>query len=148
MRKVAIALLVVGLVACGRSKSRDAVPQHDAEKILESTPWLDRAPESEEDVIHAWIFPRGEGLYFTGNAHKGAYETFRYWIDDGRIKLKFLSDGSKHEMKFTIERVDDRTFDYKLTLDRSPRGPQVYYGFEQGRSLPDRVRAVIAHLPN
>src|SRR5688500_4253 len=105
MKTLALAFVVIGLVACGgEEKRRDAVPQRDAEKILESTPWLDSAPESEEDVIHAWIFPRGEGVYFTGNAYKGSYETFRYFIEDGRIKLRFLSDGSKHEMKFKIER--------------------------------------------
>ena len=120
----------------------------DAEKVLESTAWLDRAPESESDVIHAWIFPRGEGLYFSGNAYKGSYETFRYFVEDGRIKLRFNADGEKHEMGYKIERVDDRTFDYKLTLDRSPRGPSVYYGIESGRrALPPAVEAAISHLP-
>ena len=149
MKTVALALLVVALVGCGRDRAPrgEVVPQKDAERVLEGTAWLDRAPQSETDVIHAWIFPRGEGLYFTGNAYKGAYETFRYFLEDDRIKLRFLADGTKHEMKYRIERFDDRTFDYKLTLDRSPRGPSVYYGVEPGRhALPAAADAILAHV--
>lgn len=139
MRNLALVLLF--LVGCSEHKTQNA------EKILESTAWLDRAPEKESDVIHAWIFPRGEGVYFTGNAYKGSYETFRYFVEDGRIKIRFLSDDTKHEMKFKIERIDDRVFDYKLTLDRSPRGPQVYFGFDNHRALPKIVRSVLARIP-
>jgi hypothetical protein len=149
MKHVAAAIVLVALAGCGRDHARrhDVVPQRDAETILESTAWLDSAPESETDVIHAWIFPRGEGLYFTGNAYKGAYETFRYFVEDERIKLRFQADGTKHEMRFRIERIDDRTFDYKLTLDPSPRGPSVYYGIDQGRrALPASIEAVISHI--
>jgi hypothetical protein len=142
MRNLALALLFV--VGCSSSHSKG-----NDEKVLESTAWLDRAPEKESDVIHAWIFPRGEGVYFTGNAYKGSYETFRYFVEDGRIKIRFLSDDTKHEMKFKIERIDDRVFDYKLTLDRSPRGPQVYYGFDnhKQRALPKIVRSVLSRIP-
>jgi len=155
MKKLALLVAVaasLGTAGCGRGDDggagREITDKKDAAKILESTPWLDRAPEAEADVIHAWVFPRGEGLYFVGNAYKGSYELFRYWIEEDEIRVRFLDDGSKHTMHYKVERVDDRVFDYKLTLDDSPRGPKVYFGFDhQHRELPAVVQKTIDHLP-
>ena len=153
MRLLVLSLVVLALTACGRDDGRRGaeVSHRDASKILESTPWLDRAPEHESDIVHAWIFPRGEGLYFVGNAYKGAYETFRYFVEEDQIKVRFNHDGKSHTMRFTIERVDDRVFDYRLTFDQSPRGPKVYYGFEQHRDLqrdlPAPTRSLLESLP-
>ena len=153
MRKLALVAVAIALAAGGcrgdhsSSSSNEVVAQKDAEKILESTAWMDRAPQAEEDVIHAWIF-QGEGLYFTGNAYKASFERFRYYAEGATLKLRFLNDGEKHDVGFKIERVkSDPVFDYKLTLDGDPRGPSVYYGFDNHRALPGAVRAVLDHLP-
>ena len=151
MRKLApvLVVLALGVGGCHRDESRgEAVAQKDAEQVLESTAWMDRAPMEESDVIHAWIF-QGEGLYFTGNAYKASFERFRYYAEDGKLKLRWLDDGAKHEIGFRIERVRDPVFDYKLTLDGDPRGPSVYYGFDAHRSaaLPDAVAAIVSNLP-
>lgn len=152
MRKlvlVMLASLAVGVGACGRDDARRAVAVSDAGEaaaILESTPWLDRAPESERDVIHAWVFPRGEGLYLVGNAYKATYELFQYFVEDDELRIRFLDDGKTHKLRFTIERVQHHpVFDYRLTLHGSPRGPKVYYGFDshRGDALPAPLRAVI-----
>ena len=155
MKRILLAcVLATAGVGCGHGSSSssrsddDVVAQKDAERILEETPWMDRAPEDESDVIHAWIF-QGEGLYFTGNAYKATFERFRYYAEKDQLKLRFLDDGAKHDVHFKIERVRDRVFDYKLTLDGDPRGPSVYYGFDAHRAaaLPDAVRAIVSNLP-
>lgn len=142
-------LAVVTLGACGRDEGRRGVPvsHGDAAAILESTPWLDRAPEHESDIVHVWIFPRGEGLYFVGNAYKGSYETFRYFVEEDEIRMRFHDDGKSHTMHFRIERIEDRVFDYRLTFDHTPRGPKVYYGLDQHRDLPAAARTLLDSLP-
>jgi len=111
----------------------EAVPHDEAEEILESTPWLDSAPRSERDVINAYVFQDGEGLYFVGNSFKATYELFKYRLsDDAKIKLRFLDEDKAYDTKYAIERYRGEIFDYKLTLKKSPRGPKVYYGFDAG----------------
>ena len=152
MKKLALLFAVVaaaGAAGCGRDSGRaaDVVIDHkDAAKILQETPWLDRAPEREQDLVKAWVFPRGEGVYFEGNAYKASYELFSYFIEEDELRVRFLDDGKSHKMKYTIERVDHRIFDYKLTFDESPRGPKVYYGFEHDHALPAAVRAVLTRI--
>jgi hypothetical protein len=138
-------VLVVALAACGRGEPTRV---HDAAKILESTPWFDRAPRSEEDVIHLYAFLRGEGVYFTGNAYKGSFEAFRYFVEDDLLKMRMLDENKTYSTRFTIERVDDRVFDYKLTLDGSPRGPKVYYGIDQhhGATLPPIAARILQRI--
>lgn len=131
MKTLAFAVLVVLAVGCGREERSRSVPAHDAAKILESTPWFDRMPQSETDQIHLWAFLRGEGVYFTGNAYKGSFEAFRYFVEDDLLKLRMLDENKTYSTHFRIERFDDRVFDWKLTLEGAPRGPNVYYGLDQ-----------------
>jgi hypothetical protein len=147
---LAVMVAALGAAGCGRDDARRAAvveDSRDAARILQSTPWLDRAPHDERDLIHAWVFPRGEGLYFVGNAYKGSYELFSFFVEDDELRIRFLDDGTTHKLRFQIEKAHDRVFDYKLTLDPTPRGPKVYYGFEQGRALPEAAGALIDRLP-
>ena len=133
MKAILGALLLTVVVGCGRADEPARVSDGDALAILESTPWLDRVPEAETDVLHTYVYARGEGVYVTGNAHKGSYETFRYFVEDDRLRLRFTDEGKSYDARFRIERVRHRIFEWKLTFDRSPRGPDVYYGFDHGR---------------
>ena len=147
MIRLALALTLVSLVACSDDAPRPAsIPQGEAVKILESTPWLDSAPQDEADIFHAYIFPRGEGLYFTGNSYKGSYELFRYFVEDDTIKLRFLDEGKTYTTRFTINRWEGEVFDYKLTLHDAPRGPTEYFGFSSATHdrLPAPVRKIAA----
>lgn len=154
MRTLALVLAMLVATAaagCGRDDAAPAatpVPARDAVKILESTPWLDKAPESETDTIHVYAFARGEGVYFVGNQYKGSYEAFRWFAEDDRLKLRFLDENKTYKTSFAIQEIDDRLFDYKLTLSGSPRGPKVYYGFasHHDAELPavaERARALL-----
>lgn len=125
--------LAAVMVGCGRDADPPSVSDSDAAEILESTPWIDRLPESEADVLHTYIYARREGVYVTGNAHKGSYETFRYFVEDDRLQMRFTEERTKYDTRFRIEPFRHRVFAWKLTLDSPPRGPAVYYGFDDGR---------------
>jgi len=153
-KRLALVLVLAAAVApaaCGRDHVREGVAVtdgRDAARILESTPWLDRAPERETDVIHLYAFLRGEGIYFTGNAYKGSYEGFRYFVEEDEVLLRMLDENKSYRSHFRIEHVDDRVFDYKLTLDGAPRGPKVYYGIDQGHGaqLPPLAARMIQRV--
>lgn len=138
---------------CGRddaSPPATRVEGRDAVRILEGTPWLDKAPERETDVVQLYAFARGEGIYFVGNQYKGSYEAFTWFADateDGdELRLRFLAENKTYKTRFTIEEVDDRVFDYKLTMAGSPRGPKVYYGFASHRDVPAAVQRLARPL--
>jgi hypothetical protein len=122
--------------SCGRDDAR--VADGDALAILESTPWLDRLPEREADVFHTYVFARGEGVFVAGNAYKGSYEVFRYVAEGDRLRLRFTDEGRTYDARFRIERAHHPVFDWKLTLEAAPRGPEVCYGVQHGHEL-DRV---------
>ena len=144
---VAVSLLAFTLIAC-----RDAAPpadkgvviaDSDAERVLQGTPWLDSLPRDERDVIKAYVFSRGEGMYFHGNSYKATIEVLRYWIEGGTIKLNFLDENKTYKTRWKIERYRGEVFDYKLTIDKDPRGPKVYYGFDSDRQLPAWVSKIM-----
>jgi hypothetical protein len=143
MRSFAIvAVLAVSLFACrdaARAPAGTPVSAADAERILEGTPWLDSVPHDERDVIKAYVFQRGDGLWFVGNSYKASYELISYWVEDKEIKLRFLDENKTYKTTWKIERYRGEVFDYKLTLGKDPRGPKVYYGFEPSRHLPATV---------
>src|SRR5687768_12250515 len=147
MRNLALAIALVLVVGCGGDDPPPAALHgNEAAKILEQTPWLDRAPQDESDVIHAYIFPRGEGVYFTGNAYKGSYEVFRYFIEDDELRLRFIEEGKSYSLRFRVERFQHEVFDYRLTLTDAPRGPKVYYGFDPHKALPKAAARVIDRM--
>ncbi len=141
-----VMLVATAVASCGRDEAPAPRTIHggDAVRILENTPWLDKAPEHETDVIQLYAFARGEGLFFEGNQYKGGYEAFAWFAEDDELRLRFLAENKTYKTRFTIERVDDRVFDYKLTLSASPRGPKIYYGFASHRDA--RVPAAAAQV--
>jgi hypothetical protein len=133
MRGTLIAAACVVLAGCGRDHAR--VADRDALAVLESTPWLDRLPEQEADVLHTYVFAHGQGVFVSGNAYKGSYEAFRYVAEDDRLRLRFIEEGRSYDARYRIEKVRHAVFDWKLTLDGAPRGPAVYFGFRHQREV-------------
>jgi hypothetical protein len=143
---IAFVVSLVSLGACQDAKPRpEPVPDDEAAELLESTPWLDRAPRTERDVIHLYVFQDGEGIYFIGNAYKATLELIKYWLDGNRVEMRFLDENKAYKTKYRIEKYRGEIFDYKLTLDKSPRGPKVYYGFDSNRAheLPPLVTRIM-----
>lgn len=131
---------------CGSEESRPEateVSAADAKKLLSSTPWLDHMPAGEKDAIHLLqLDPRGKGVYVNGNVFRGTYELFDYVATSSELRVTFLDSGDKAKGSYRIERMKRKGFDLRLTLSPSPRGPSVFYGFEQGQAMPDAVKSI------
>lgn len=159
LKSVLAAVLVVSAVgavaACGSDApvaSAVEIADREARAVLESTPWLDKAPEAPNDIFSAYIFQRGEGVFVNGNQYRGSYDVFRYVVGTGvnakRLEFTFLADLKAATSKFKIERVSNGPFDLRLTLKNAPRGPKVYFGFDAQRdhTLPIELQRAVDHL--
>ena len=148
MRHLAIvSVLAFALVGCSDERpvpAGELVLHDDAEEILESTPWLDKIPQHERDVIRAYVFDDGQGLYFIGNSYKATFEAITYFVEGDAINLRFLDENKKYKTEWKVERFRGEVFDYKLTLKKDPRGTKVYYGFSGNRELPETVSKIKA----
>ncbi len=161
LKSVLAAVLVVSAVgavaACGSAApASSAVEIADGESlaVLQSTPWLDKAPEAPDDNFAAYVFARGEGAFVSGNQYRGSYDVFRYVLGTGanakRLEFTFMADLKVAKSKFKIERVSNGPFDLRLTLKDAPRGPKVYFGFDsqRGHTLPTELQRAVDHLAN
>jgi hypothetical protein len=148
MRHLAIvSILAFTLAGCSDERSVPAgelVSHDDAEEILESTPWLDKLPQDEREVIKAYIFQDGQGLYFVGNSYKATFEALTYSVERDGLTLRFLDENKKYKTGWKIERYRGEVFEYKLTMTKDPRGPKVYYGFANSQELPGTVSKIKA----
>lgn len=138
----------IALGGCGSdaadSPEATALSAAEARKLLASTPWLDHLPANEGDPIDLLqLDRRGHGVYVRGSAYRGTYDTFSYEATDDELRVVFLDGGARTRTGYRIERMKRKGFDLRLTLNASPRGPSVYYGFDSKRELPALVRAVL-----
>jgi hypothetical protein len=143
MRHLLFALAILTACHHGAPTPGDDVAAADLGHVLESTPWLDHMPQSERDVVRAWIFVEGEGAYLEGAAYRGSYEAFRYDLDGAKLGLHFLDRDQRATTKVKLERFRERPFAFKLTLTDPPRGPAVYYGFESDAAAAAAVPATV-----
>jgi hypothetical protein len=126
---VAAATSVLALSAC--SKSSTELSASDSRDVLINRNWLDRMPESSTDRLHVYRFvpDMGGGVYQDRTIFKGTFELFMFKVERDHIVFHLPETREKVESQFRIERVDGpKPFDLKLTIDRDPRGPHVYYG--------------------
>jgi len=145
----AAALAAAALAACSSSHHAREVDAERAGKLLIDRNWIDVMPRQKEDRLHVFRFvPKmGGGVYQDRNVYKGEFELFMFKAQKGELTLRFPDRSETYKTGFKIERVDGpEPFDLKLTLDRSPRGPRVYYSVEAqtgdldallARQLPD-----------
>ncbi|HUQ05589.1 MAG TPA: hypothetical protein VM261_23965 [Kofleriaceae bacterium] len=127
-----VSVLVLSQGACSRDASkRDAVPPDEATALLDQRIWLDKEPRSQTDQFHVLVFNRrqGSGVMQRGTIWKGHYEIFLYEAQKGRIDMKLPGSQKRVQTGFGIEREKHGRADTKLTLERTPQGPTVYYGF-------------------
>jgi hypothetical protein len=145
---LALALAAASVAACSdtpASSAGEPVSAADAVDVLESTAWIDSVPRTERSIINGWVFQAGEGLFFVGNSYKATIELFRYEATNKTLELEFLDESKTYATTYSIERYKGEVFDYKMTLKKSPRGPKVYYGFDNDRG--DRaVPAVVSKI--
>lgn len=130
---VAVAVLSQG--ACSRDAShRGALPPDEATALLDKRIWLDKEPRGPRDVFHLLIFDRDHamGVYQDRTIWKGTFEAFKYEAQKGHLDMVLPGSGKRVKTGFTVERARRGDADVKLTLERAPHGPTVYYGYDLG----------------
>lgn len=140
--------LTLALGACSSDKAKALAPD-EAQKLLIDRNWLDRWPVDHEEKLHVFRFvpTMGGGVYQDRTIFAGKFELFTFEHDGKQIRFHFPHTKTRVTVPYRIDAVSDRApFDLRLTLDKSPRGPRVYYGF---RSEPGSLRARLgsARLP-
>lgn len=146
---LASVLLVLGasltlLVSAGRGLAHhesDAPIQAEEGREILGRMWLDRWPESAKTQTNFLLFMAGGiGLHEEGAAYKFSIEVFEFERKSKRIEAKFLDDGAKKDVDFTIERCSDLPpFDLCLRLQDQFRGPRTYYSFAREDELTERA---------
>lgn len=121
--------------ACGRDApakaNATAVPLDEAAELLVNRNWMDLWPESETEKLNVFRFvpSMGGGVFQDRTLFQGSFELFTFRVSEGTIHFNLHHTKQEVPAKFRIDRVDGpEPFDLKLTLDRSPRGPSVYFG--------------------
>jgi len=127
-------LLAAALVAAGCSRhdtDSQAIGGKEAARLLVDRNWIDVWPTSKDDRIHVYRFTpgMGGGIYQDRTVFKGEFELFLFKVREDDLEFYLPHEDEKVHTRYRIERVDGpEPFDLRLTLDRSPRGPRVYYG--------------------
>ncbi|MCE9574895.1 MAG: hypothetical protein K8W52_17225 [Deltaproteobacteria bacterium] len=121
--------LAVAATACSSGSKR--VDRDEAARLLIDRNWIDVMPKSSDDRLHVFRFtPKmGGGVFQDRTVFRGEFELFKFRLTGDGIAFVFPDRHERYATDFAIEHVDGpEPFDLKLTLERSPRGPRVYYG--------------------
>lgn len=121
--------------ACGQGETTKAkataVATEEAAQLLLDRNWMDLWPESETEKLRVFRFVpnMGGGVFQDRTLFQGSFELFTFRVSEDTIHFDLHHTKEKVPAKFRIERVEGpEPFDLRLTLDRSPRGPSVYFG--------------------
>lgn len=131
-----VAAAVLSQAACSRdhAATRGGLPPDEATALLAKRVWLDKEPRGPRDVFHLLIFDREHamGVYQDRTIWKGTFEAFKYEAQKGQLDMVLPGSGKRVKTAFTVERARRGDADVKLTLERAPAGPTVYYGYDFG----------------
>jgi hypothetical protein len=133
-RRLLLFALVAGVAgsACSsRGRAPREVDAADAGRLLIDRNWIDEMPQSPKDRLHVFRFvPKmGGGVYQDRTLFRGEFELFVFKAAKRELSFRFPDSGERYQTTFKIEEVDGpEPFDLRLTLERSPRGPRIYYG--------------------
>ncbi|HJL02582.1 MAG TPA: hypothetical protein RMH85_22450 [Polyangiaceae bacterium LLY-WYZ-15_(1-7)] len=126
------ALLTLVLVACDDA---EPVAPADARAELIDRNWIDVWPQNADDELHVYRFTpsMGGGVYQDRTVFEGRFELFTFEATGDTIRFRFPGKDETHSTAYRIERVDGPApFTRRLTLEDTPRGPAVYYGWDEG----------------
>lgn len=133
------ACLLVG--ACHRGQTATPVEPERAPGLLINRNWVDVLPRKKNDRLHVYRFTpaMGGGVYQDRTVFKGTFELFTFEATQTQIRFFLPHEGQRQATSYRIEKLrrddgDRDAPDLRLTLDASPRGPSVYYGWSDERS--------------
>jgi hypothetical protein len=115
----------------GAKSNKNQVSQAEAAELLINRNWMDLWPETETEKLNVFRFvpDMGGGVFQDRTLFKGVFELFTFRVEGEEIRFHLHHSKERVSSKFTIERVSGpKPFDLKLTIDGSPRGPNVYFG--------------------
>jgi hypothetical protein len=139
-------VVACALAAACSTEDRQAVPAHEAAKLLENRNWIDHWPQSESERLFVYRFTpnMGGGVFQDRTLFKGTFELFVYEVHDYQLRIRWPHTKSRDDVTFHIERVKGpHPFDLRLELRGSSRGPAVYYG----RTQETHAEPLIPALP-
>jgi hypothetical protein len=140
--KRSLLFLLVAITACSSGHRTKELDAGDAARLLVDRNWIDVMPKDPQDRLHVFRFvpSMGGGVYQDRTLYRGDFELFRFRADRGELSFDFPDRSERYRATYKIESVDGpEPFDLKLTIDRSPRGPSVYYGMRRERGDLDAM---------
>ncbi|MEM1413555.1 MAG: hypothetical protein AAGH15_01580 [Myxococcota bacterium] len=130
-----IALLSLGLVLAACSSGPEVLDPDAAAEALVDRNWITTWPTSPATPHHVLRFVPSmgsSGVYQDRVLFEGSFELFLFRAEEGRLAFTFPGKDERHETPFRIEKVDGPApFTHRLVLEASPRGPNVYYGYDE-----------------
>ena len=127
-------LLMTSVMLAGCDSGGEAISPSDTVNELINRNWLDVWPQSKEDRLHVFRFTpsMGGGVFQERNVFEGTFELFTFEASGDQLRLVFPGRGEQHTTPYRIDRVDGpMPFTRRLTLEDSPRGPSVYFGYDE-----------------
>ena len=115
----------------GKEDKNNQVSEAEAADLLINRNWMDLWPETETEKLNVFRFvpSMGGGVFQDRTLFKGIFELFTFEVKGDELRFNLHYNKEKVSSKFRIERVDGpEPFDLKLTIESSPRGPNVYFG--------------------
>jgi hypothetical protein len=149
MRATVACVLLVSLLACGRSEG--PLEGQKARELLENRNWMDSWPTSENDRLFVYRFTpaMGGGVYQDRTLFAGRFELFTYRLADDVVSITWPDRGVVEDVRYTITPVDGpEPFDLRLQLRGTGLGPKTFYGIraETEEALEGRVKKTLSLL--
>ncbi|MGF1466397.1 MAG: hypothetical protein ACFCGT_09695 [Sandaracinaceae bacterium] len=135
MRLVLTLTLALALAACG-GPSGEALAPDAARGALIDRNWVSLWPTDPNQRLHVYRFvpSMGGGVYQDRTVFRGSFELFQFEATGQELRFAFPDNQERLHTPYRIERVDGpRPFTHRLTLEQAPRGPAVYYGWNEGQ---------------
>jgi hypothetical protein len=129
--RLALALLLITAACSSDSRPSISLSEDEAGRILVDRNWIDVWPEDKDDRLHVYRFvpSMGGGVFQDRTVFHGEFELFTFEIEGDTLELVLPHTGDTVRTGFRIDRVSGPApFDLRLTLDKDPRGPRVYFG--------------------
>jgi hypothetical protein len=127
----------VALTACGGSSSGEAVPEDRARSQLIDRNWVSVWPTDPNQRLHVYRFvpSMGGGVYQDRTVFQGYFELFQFEATGREIRFTFPDNQERITTGYRIEAIDGPApLTHRLTLSNPGRGPQVYYGWDEGQT--------------
>ena len=126
-------LLASALSGCQRAPSTALSPD-EARSLLTERNWIDKLPANESDKLHVYRFvpSMGGGVFQDRTLFAGQFELFNFENTGDEIHFYLRHTHEEVTSRYRIETLskDEQRgpLDLKLTIEKDPRGPSVYFG--------------------